>query len=102
MPTPDHLAALDPVVIVTTKATLCAIIADEVDRAVRRAVASLVEDIGRDDDWVAPKVAQKVYGRHRSTLARWSKAGLLPTRRLGGSVYYSRNAIARLAGESGS
>lgn len=85
-------------VVVTTTGTLRAIIADEVDRAVRRAVASLVEGVGRDDEWITPRVAQKVYGRHRSTLHRWSRDGLLAARKVGGSVYYSRHAVAQLTG----
>ena len=99
MPTPDLNSASD-LVVVTTRNALRAIIADEVNRAVRRAVVSLIEDAGRDDDWITPKTAVKVYGRHRSTLARWSKAGLLPTRKIAGSVYYSRGAIARMSGQA--
>ena len=71
-----------------------------VERAVRRTFASLIEGTVVDDEWITPKVATKLYGRHRSTLARWSKAGILPTRQLGGSVYYGRHAVARLAGQS--
>ena len=89
------------VFVVTTQNALRAIVADEVDRAVRRAVASLVEDVGPDDEWITPRVAQKVYGRHRTTLSRWSRSGILPTRRLGRSVYYSRHAVSRLAGQAG-
>ena len=101
MPYPSPSPSPSPdAIVITTKAALRAIIADEVDRAVRRAVVSLMEDAGRDDDWITPKTAVKVYGRHRSTLARWSQAGLLPTRKIAGSVYYSRGAIARMSGQA--
>ncbi len=89
-----------PDVVVTTRNALRAIIADEVDRAVRRAMVSMFEDLGRDDEWLTPKQAAKVYGRHRSTLHRWAKLGLLPTRKIGGSRYYDARAIERIAGQA--
>lgn len=69
-----------------------------VERAVRRTFASLVEGTVVDDEWVTPRVATKLYGRHRSTLHRWSQAGLLPTRKISASTYYSARAVERLAG----
>ena len=100
MPTPDAPLPSD-IVVVTTRNALRAIIDDAVDRAVRRAVAGVLDDFGHEDDWITPKAATKVYGRSRSTLHRWAKAGLLPSRKIAGSVYYSRHAVARLAGQSG-
>ena len=99
MPTPNDLLPPDPVV-VTTRNALRAIIADAVEHAVRRAVAGVLDNLGHDDDWITPKAATKVYGRSRSTLHRWAKAGLLPERKIAGSVYYSRGAVARLAGQT--
>lgn len=99
MPYPSPSPSPDAIVI-TTKAALRAIIADEVDRAVRRAVASLVDDRDHDDEWLPPKAAVKFYGHSRSTLHRWAKDGLLPKRKVAGSVYYSRGAIARMSGQA--
>ena len=99
MPTTDASPPPD-LVVVTTRNALRAIIADAVEHAVRRAVADVLDNFGHDDDWITVKVATKVYGRSRSTLHRWAKAGLLPSRKIaGGSVYYSRGAVARLAGQ---
>ena len=100
MPTTDASPPPD-LVVVTTRNALRAIIADAVEHAVRRAVADVLDNFGHDDDWITVKVATKVYGRSRSTLHRWAKAGLLPSRKIAGSSYYSRHAVARLAGYSG-
>ena len=84
--------------VITTTGALRAIVADEVERAVRRTFASLVKDAGHETEWITPREASRLYGRHRSTLHRWSQAGLLPTRKISASTYYSARAVERLAG----
>lgn len=95
MPTQDAIVVL-------SAAALAGLISSSVDgaveRAVRRTFAGLVEKTVVEDEWVTPRVAARLYGRHRSTLHRWSRAGLLPTRKIGSSRYYSRLAVERLAG----
>ncbi|HEX8385064.1 MAG TPA: helix-turn-helix domain-containing protein [Rubricoccaceae bacterium] len=79
-------------------ALLDAAVERAVDRSLRRNLATLLGCVAEGEEWVSPAVASKLFGKHRTTLHRWSRAGLLPTRRLGGSVFYNRHAVGRLAG----
>ena len=89
----DQAPAPD-VVIVTTENRLRQLVNTAVNDAVRRALGELRNDsrAGRRDDgeWVPEREARRLYGRSRSTLARWRKADLVPHVRIGGSVYYGR------------
>lgn len=91
--------------VVVSAAALAGLISSSVESAVerslRRNLTTILAHVAEGEEWVTPAVAAKLYGRHRSTLSRWSRAGLLPKRVLAGSVYYSRHAVARLAGQSG-
>lgn len=78
-------------VIVTTVARLRQIVDRSVEGAVQRAL-QVHADKHADarSDWVSTSEAVRVYGRSRSTLQRWSKAGMIKSRKIGGSRYYAR------------
>ncbi len=94
-----------PDIIITTQSALRALVDSSVDQAVerslRRNLATILTHVAEGEEWVTPAVASKLYGRHRTTLSRWASLGLLPVRRVGRSVYYSRHAVSRLAGQAG-
>ena len=81
----------EPAIIVVVESKLRALIAEECERALARA---LVEASRRDRaaraDWVTVKEAARLYGRSRSTIWRWRRAGLLAEKVLGGTVYVRR------------
>ena len=90
MPAPKPLTTDSSVVIVTTANHLRQIVGVEVERAVERALAQVSATRDARSDWVNEREAQRLYGRSRSTLARWRKAGMVPHKKIGGSVYYLR------------
>ena len=75
-------------VIVTTASKLSEIIDDAVARAVKREIGAVLDAQQTDPGWYDSRRAQTAYGRSRSTLYRWAKAGQIKTKRIGGTVYY--------------
>jgi hypothetical protein len=90
MPTPRP----EEIVIVTTAAKLVALIDDAVDHAVRRAVTDVLTTYARNVDWLPAREAERVYGRSRSTLHRWRRAGLVISKKVAGTVYFARPVSA--------
>ena len=76
------------VVIVTTAAQIRAIVGEEVERAVGRALAGQAEREEDSKEWIPTKRAERVYGRSRTTLYRWARAGKIRSMKIGGSVYF--------------
>lgn len=80
------------VVVVTSAAVLASLVDTAVSRSVQRALSAVLAERERDADWLTVRDAVRAYGRSRTTLDRWRRAGLIRSKRIGGTRYYERPA----------
>ena len=76
-------------VVVVTPGELTSLIDKAVARSFEQAVADVIAHQAPDAAWLTTRQAARAYGRSRSTLYRWGRAGLVKTKKIGGTRYYA-------------